>query len=64
MSELNDFDDESTRSLKPITIGTQIGQYILKRIIASGGMGTVFEAQQRNPRRTVAVKIIKGMLAN
>ena len=38
----------------------QIGKYHLKRVIASGGMGTVFEAVQENPRRSVAVKVIKG----
>lgn len=37
-----------------------IGQYQIKRVIASGGMGTVFEALQENPRRSVAIKIIKG----
>ncbi len=38
----------------------QIGKYHLKRVIATGGMGTVFEAVQENPRRTVAIKVIKG----
>ena len=38
----------------------QIGKYSLKRVIASGGMGTVFEGVQENPRRSVAVKVIKG----
>ncbi len=42
----------------------QIGQYVLKRVIASGGMGTVFEALQENPRRPVAVKIVKGTLGD
>jgi non-specific serine/threonine protein kinase/serine/threonine-protein kinase len=41
----------------------QIGQYVIKRVIASGGMGTVFEAVQENPRRPVAVKVVKGSLA-
>jgi non-specific serine/threonine protein kinase/serine/threonine-protein kinase len=38
----------------------QIGKYQIKRVIASGGMGTVFEGVQENPRRTVAIKVIKG----
>ncbi|MDH3889506.1 MAG: protein kinase [candidate division Zixibacteria bacterium] len=42
----------------------QIGQYVIKRVIASGGMGTVFEALQENPRRPVAVKIVKGSLGD
>ncbi|MCH8028022.1 MAG: protein kinase [candidate division Zixibacteria bacterium] len=42
----------------------QIGPYIIKRVIASGGMGTVFEAMQENPRRPVALKVIKSNLAS
>lgn len=40
----------------------QVGQYHLMRVIASGGMGTVFEALQENPRRPVAVKVVKSTL--
>lgn len=36
-----------------------IGQYHIKRVIASGGMGTVYEAEQQHPKRSVAVKVIK-----
>jgi serine/threonine protein kinase len=42
----------------------QIGKYLLKRVIASGGMGTVFEALQENPRRPVALKVCKSALAD
>jgi len=42
----------------------KIGQYLIKRIIASGGMGTVFEALQENPKRPVAVKVVKSSLAD
>lgn len=38
----------------------KIGKYHIKRVIASGGMGTVFEGVQENPRRSVAIKVIKG----
>ena len=37
----------------------QIGQYRIRRVIASGGMGTVYEATQERPRRVVAVKVMK-----
>ncbi len=37
----------------------RIGQYRLKRVIAAGGMGVVYEAMQDHPRRPVAVKIMK-----
>ncbi|MCH9002105.1 MAG: tetratricopeptide repeat protein [Planctomycetes bacterium] len=42
----------------------RIGQYRIKREIASGGMGTVFEAVQENPRRTVAVKVMRQGIAS
>ncbi|MBG83705.1 MAG: hypothetical protein CMJ40_04055 [Phycisphaerae bacterium] len=40
-------------------IGSRIGQYTIRRIIGSGGMGTVYEALQKSPRRTVAIKMLK-----
>lgn len=39
----------------------RIGQYQINRLIASGGMGSVYEAVQENPRREVALKIMKGI---
>lgn len=36
----------------------RIGDFTLVKIIASGGMGTVWEAIQHNPPRTVAVKVM------
>src|SRR5262249_39285654 len=44
-------------SLPPI--GTRIGRYALKRVIAWGGMGPVFEAVQDEPRRAVALKTLR-----
>ena len=40
-------------------IGTKIGSCTLKRVIGSGGMGTVYEAVQEQPRRRVALKMMK-----
>ncbi len=40
-------------------IGTKIGSCTLKRVIGSGGMGTVYEAMQDQPRRRIALKIMK-----
>lgn len=37
----------------------RIAHYQVKRIIASGGMGTVYEATQNHPRRTVAIKVMR-----
>ncbi|MGD8451548.1 MAG: serine/threonine-protein kinase [Phycisphaerae bacterium] len=42
----------------------QIGRYKVRRIIASGGMGTVYEATQEKPRRAVAVKVMKHGIAS
>ncbi len=49
----------SPRSSADPLIGTKIGSCTLKRIIGSGGMGTVYEAVQENPRRRVALKMMK-----
>ncbi|MHC4211717.1 MAG: protein kinase domain-containing protein [Planctomycetota bacterium] len=42
----------------------RIGKFHIKRKIASGGMGTVYEAVQEHPRRTVAVKVMKSGIAS
>jgi len=42
----------------------RIGRYHIKRVIASGGMGTVYEATQDNPRRVVAFKVMKQGIAS
>ncbi len=48
----------------PASIPKQIGQYHIKRALASGGMGTVYEAVQEHPRRAVAVKVMKQGIAS
>jgi serine/threonine-protein kinase len=47
-------------ALKP---GTVAGAYVLKRELASGGGGTVYEAQHRILGRRVAVKVLRRQLA-
>ena len=37
----------------------KIGRYTIRRVVASGGMGTVYEAVQKSPRRAVAIKVMK-----
>ncbi len=44
-------------------VGTQFGPYLLKRMLGSGGMGTVYEAQDTTMDRVVALKLISGPYA-
>ena len=37
----------------------RIGRYSILRLLGEGGMGTVYEAEQDQPRRMVALKVIK-----
>ncbi len=41
-------------------IPTRIGRYSITRVLGEGGMGTVYEAQQESPKRTVALKVIRA----
>ena len=47
-----------------IPAGMRWGHYRLIEIIGRGGMGTVYEAEQDSPRRSVALKVIKSELAS
>ncbi len=40
--------------------GTRINAYTIRAVIGSGGMGVVYVAEQESPRRTVAVKLVRG----
>ncbi len=40
--------------------GTVVGNYRLLHVLGKGAMGVVYEAQQQNPKRNVALKIIRG----
>ena len=46
------------------TIPDMLDGFRVIRPIASGGMGTVYEAVQENPRRRVALKMIRPGLAS
>ncbi|MHC5024459.1 MAG: protein kinase domain-containing protein [Planctomycetota bacterium] len=41
-----------------------VGHYCIRRAIASGGMGTVYEAVQEHPHRSVAVKVLRRGIAS
>jgi|GEM_PF-4449487 len=40
-------------------VDSRVGGFHIKQVIASGGMGTVYEAVQEQPHRTVALKVMK-----
>ena len=44
--------------------GTRIGHYHIRRVIAMGGMGIVYEAVQEHPHRTVALKVMRVGVAS
>ncbi len=52
-------DSASSDAETEIEIGTTIGLYQLIRNVGSGGMGIVYEAQQNQPQRRVAIKIMR-----
>ncbi len=40
--------------------GTRINSYTVRGVIGSGGMGVVYVGEQEMPRRTVAIKLVRG----
>ncbi|RMF71427.1 MAG: hypothetical protein D6744_17980, partial [Planctomycetota bacterium] len=57
-SEVEADADDGHRASDPL-IGQRVGQYHIKCLIAAGGMGNVYEAVQDQPRRVVALKVMK-----
>ncbi|MCP4589829.1 MAG: serine/threonine protein kinase [bacterium] len=45
-------------------VGTVVGRCRVERVIASGGMGTVYLAQQEHPHRQVALKMMRLGIAS
>ncbi len=48
----------------PSSLPLRIGRYHIKRLIGAGGMGAVYEAVQEQPRRTVALKVMRKGLSS
>jgi len=75
MNEIHLDGDDDNRDEAPATTETRsvsstsripkkIGQFQVKDVLASGGMGTVYRAIQEHPRRTVAVKVMRQGIAS
>ena len=45
----------------PVISGVSIGGFRLMRLLGSGSMGSVYEAAQANPARTVALKVMRTL---
>jgi hypothetical protein len=45
-------------------VGERVGRYRIVRRLGAGGMGTVYEAEQDHPRRSVALKLMHEALAS
>lgn len=57
-ARLSDTDD-TIGSTAQAFLPKRIGRYRIRRVIASGGMGTVYEATQDEPHRTIALKVMR-----
>lgn len=43
-------------------VGHTLGKYHVESVLGAGGMGVVYKALQDNPRRTVAIKVIRSWM--
>jgi serine/threonine protein kinase/lipopolysaccharide biosynthesis regulator YciM len=55
---------DTTVLSNPANLPQRIGRYEIKRLIGAGGMGAVYEAIQDQPRRTVALKVMRSAVAS
>ncbi|MBK7406173.1 MAG: protein kinase [Phycisphaerales bacterium] len=58
------FNNEPVRFEATLPSDKRIGAYLVLRFLGAGGMGVVYLAEQDRPRRTVALKLIRGAMAS
>src|SRR5262249_54983221 len=54
----------STGAAVTAALPPRIGRYRILRLLGEGGMGAVYEAEQDNPRRPVALKVVRPGLVS
>jgi hypothetical protein len=54
----------AVKAAPPVPLPEKIGPYKILGLLGSGGMGVVYRAEQDQPRRPVALKVIKPGVAN
>ena len=47
-----------------LILPSHIGRYRIVRLLGKGGMGAVYEAEQDNPRRSIALKVVRSSWAS
>src|SRR5580658_3738389 len=50
--------------ISPGAFPSTVGRYRILRLLGEGGMGVVYEAEQEQPRRKVALKVVKSGLGD
>jgi serine/threonine protein kinase len=53
-------DAETPLSPAPVGVGSRVGAFTIDDVIGEGGMATVYRATQDEPRRSVALKVIRA----
>ena len=61
---LQDETETEVAAASPLERPKSVGHYSIRRVIATGGMGVVYEAVQEHPHRTVALKVLRGGIAS
>ncbi|MCA8960073.1 MAG: protein kinase [Planctomycetes bacterium] len=56
--------DSGSEPAEPSLVGQTVADFRIDSVIGSGGMGTVYEAEQEYPRRHVALKVLRHGIAS